>query len=130
MGSLGQGWGCLPRGMSRPRPRGCPGPGPGGPGPGGARPGMGWGPGPGPGPGPGELCVSQHALRQTPPAHGYCCGRYASYWNGFLLSIVSNEEIGIADSAPYRVQSGPGPPSSLFVTRSRNRDRRDSGSAR
>ena len=31
--------------------------------------------------------VSQHALRQTtpPPADGYCCGRYASYWNAFLL---------------------------------------------
>ena len=31
--------------------------------------------------------VSQHALRQTPPADGYCCRRYASYWNAFLLSI-------------------------------------------
>ena len=31
--------------------------------------------------------VSQHALRQTPPADGYCCGRYASYWNAFLFSI-------------------------------------------
>ena len=33
------------------------------------------------------VCVSQHALRQTPPpllADGYCCGRYASYWNAFL----------------------------------------------
>ena len=30
---------------------------------------------------------SQHALRQTPPpADGYCCGRYASYWNAFLLN--------------------------------------------
>ena len=30
--------------------------------------------------------VSQHTLRQTPPkADGYCCGRYASYWNAFLL---------------------------------------------
>ena len=29
--------------------------------------------------------VSQHALRQTPPADGYCCGWYASYWNAFLF---------------------------------------------
>ena len=29
--------------------------------------------------------VSQHALRQTPPAAGYFCGRYTSYWNAFLL---------------------------------------------
>ena len=31
--------------------------------------------------------VSQHALRQTPQANGYCCGRYASYWNVFLLRL-------------------------------------------
>ena len=37
--------------------------------------------------GPGG-CVSQHALRQTlSPADGYCCGRYASYWNAFFLWI-------------------------------------------
>ena len=30
--------------------------------------------------------VSQHALRQTPGRDGYCCGRYASYWNAFLLN--------------------------------------------
>ena len=38
------------------------------------------------GAGPGG-CLSQHALRETPPppADGYCCGRYASYWNAFLL---------------------------------------------
>ena len=36
-----------------------------------------------PGPHPGG---SQHALRQTPPppADGYCCKRYSSYWNAFL----------------------------------------------
>ena len=33
--------------------------------------------------------VSQHALRQTPPADGYCCGRYASYWNAFLFPFES-----------------------------------------
>ena len=38
-------------------------------------------------PGGGE--VSHHALRQTPTRRdGYCCGRYASYWNAFLLYIV------------------------------------------
>ena len=44
-----------------------------------------------PGHHPGEVsrptprgCVSQHALRQTPP-DGYCCGWYASYWNAFLF---------------------------------------------
>ena len=32
--------------------------------------------------------VSQHALRQPPPlSSGYCCGRYASYWNAFLLGF-------------------------------------------
>ena len=23
-----------------------------------------------------------------PPADGYCCGRYASYWNAFLLCLI------------------------------------------
>ena len=23
-----------------------------------------------------------------PPPDGYCCGRYASYWNAFLFSII------------------------------------------
>ena len=34
------------------------------------------------------LCggVSQHTMRHTPPAHGYCRGLYASYWNAFLSS--------------------------------------------
>ena len=42
------------------------------------------------GPGQGGL-VSQHALRQTPSPErdGYCCGRYASYWNAFLLCFIS-----------------------------------------
>ena len=45
----------------------------GGPGPGGSAPTVGG-------------LVSQHALRQTPPRrNGYCCGRYASHWNAFLL---------------------------------------------
>ena len=32
--------------------------------------------------------VSQHALRQTPPVDGYPRGRYASYWNAFLLIMT------------------------------------------
>ena len=30
-------------------------------------------------------------LEQTPPADGYCCGRFASYWNAFLwISFIEN----------------------------------------
>ena len=73
---------------------GCPGPG------------LGGCPGPGrvPRPRPGGMsrprrCVSNHALRQTPPppADGYCCGRYASYWNAFLclnFGYIAGYEIG------------------------------------
>ena len=53
-----------------------------------------WSPGPhlgvgSPGPHPGGVCVSQHALRQTPLplAGGYCCEQYASYWNAFLFNV-------------------------------------------
>ena len=28
---------------------------------------------------------SQHAWGRPPPAKGYCCGQYASYWNAFLF---------------------------------------------
>ena len=28
---------------------------------------------------------------QTHPMDGYCCGRYASYWNAFLVSFVSGQ---------------------------------------
>ena len=39
--------------------------------------------------GPAGGFVSQHALRQTPLGRdGYCCGRYASYWNSFLLELI------------------------------------------
>ena len=45
-------------------------------------------------PRPRGMCVSQHALRQTPPrADGYCCGRYASYWNAFLFVCVSRNSV-------------------------------------
>ena len=37
---------------------------------------------------PGRV-VSQYALRQTPHGRdGYCCGRYASYWNAFLFGCA------------------------------------------
>ena len=50
-------------------------------------------PGGSPGPHPGGN-ISQHALRHTPPADGYCRGRYASYWNAFLLvDLVSRSNI-------------------------------------
>ena len=42
--------------------------------------------------GGGGWCLPQCMLGYTaplgqtpPPADGYCCGRYASYWNAFLL---------------------------------------------
>ena len=59
----------LARGVSRPTPRGGLG-------------GLAWGVSR---PTPGG--VSQHALRQIPPAYGYCCERYSSYWNAFLLTM-------------------------------------------
>ena len=80
--------------VSRPTPKGeLEGSGHGGsPGPhlgGLSRSTLRWSPGPDLG---GGVCqahtqggVSQHALRQTTPADGYCCGRYASYWNAFLF---------------------------------------------
>ena len=36
---------------------------------------------------PPQADISHHALGQTlpPRADGYCCGRYTSYWNAFLL---------------------------------------------
>ena len=57
-------------GVSRPTPRGYPGPHLGG------SKAHTW------------RGVSQHALRQTPPLNGYCCGWYTSYWNAFLFLIL------------------------------------------
>ena len=54
------------RGVSRPSPAGSPGP-----------PRGGW-------------WVSQHALWKAPPpppVDGYCCRRYAPYWNAFLFTF-------------------------------------------
>ena len=36
-------------------------------------------------PKPGGEYPSIHWGRPPPPADGYCCGQYASYWNAFLL---------------------------------------------
>ena len=58
-------------GVSRPRPRG--------------------------GPGPGGICSSGCLVwgqvpapegETLPPPDGYCCGRYASYWNAFLVKSM------------------------------------------
>ena len=44
-------------------------------------------------PSPGAFCFGGWLLpRGVPggdPPDGYCCGRYASYWNAFLLSLHS-----------------------------------------
>ena len=37
-----------------------------------------------PGPG-GRGCLLQGVPGGDPPPDGYCCERYASYWNAFLL---------------------------------------------
>ena len=39
-------------------------------------------------------CVCIPACTEAdPPVDGYCCGRYASYWNAFLLHVYSNKII-------------------------------------
>ena len=68
----GSGWGCPgPHwgGVSRPRPGGRLGSGQGG------VQAHTWG------------CIPACTEVDTPPADGYCCGRYASYWNAFLFRI-------------------------------------------
>ena len=84
-GCLGPGRGCLGPGLGGDCPGGCPGPG--GCLPRGGCPGLG-----GPGLGPGGfqaqaqaqrgVCVSQDALRQTPPPPA------DGYWNAFLFSLL------------------------------------------
>ena len=34
-------------------------------------------------------CTPACTEADTPPADGYCCGRYASYWNAFLLEFFT-----------------------------------------
>ena len=36
-----------------------------------------------------------------PPADGYCCGRYASYWNAFFLIVQMVRRITLMDSPSY-----------------------------
>ena len=41
-----------------------------------------------------------------PPADGYCCGRYASYWNTFLLffnccNLFSNDNVLFCEKSPF-----------------------------
>ena len=74
----GGSWGVWPGGVSRPTPRGGS-----------------WGVWPGGVSRPIPKGVSRHTPtggypsmhwgRHPPPADGYCCGRYASYWNAFLF---------------------------------------------
>ena len=53
----------------------------------GESPGPHWGGGWGdPGPGPGEY-IPACTEADTPQADGYCSGRYAFYWNAFLLIL-------------------------------------------
>ena len=33
-------------------------------------------------------CIPACTEADPPPADGYCCGRYASYWNAFLLHSI------------------------------------------
>ena len=79
-------------GVSRPRPgkgvgglaRECLGPDPGG-----EVGGSGQEEYPGPHPGGVQArggCIPA-CTEADPPADGYCCGRYASYWNAFLLGV-------------------------------------------
>ena len=65
----GGSWGVWPRGVSRPTPGGLQA--------------HTWG-----GLQAQTQGVSQHALRQTFPADGYCWGWYTSYWNAFLLWLI------------------------------------------
>ena len=42
-------------------------------------------------PAPGEGACSGGGVWRPPPRDGYCCGRYASYWNAFLFTTVVND---------------------------------------
>ena len=47
-----------------------------------------------PGPHPGGVYPSMHWGRPPPPqADGYCCGRYTSYWNAFLLGELFGQNL-------------------------------------
>ena len=76
--SQGGSWRVWPRGSPDPHPGGSPGPHQGGL----QAHTQGWSPGP-------HLGVCTEA---DPPPDGYCCERYASYWNA-LFSKISSEDI-------------------------------------
>ena len=39
------------------------------------------------------VCIPACTEADTPQADGYCCGRYASYWNAFLFTVHLNQPI-------------------------------------
>ena len=57
----------------------------------------GWSPGPHPGGVEDQGGIPACTEADTPPtpADGYCCGRYISYWNAFLLEKVINVGIKV-----------------------------------
>ena len=46
-------------------------------------------------PGPGGGCLVPANGWWRPPPEGYCCGRYASYWNAFLFLFYWNNLIHV-----------------------------------
>ena len=50
----------------------------------------------------GGVCSRGVCLMETP--HGYCCGRYASYWNAFLFRMFSH--LSWSDSSVVRLAFG------------------------
>ena len=36
------------------------------------------------------VCSGRGCLVETAPRDGYCCGRYASYWNAFMFCLFSH----------------------------------------
>ena len=58
-----------------------------GPHPGGKLRGLALGGSPGPHLGSIPACTEADTPTPSPSPHGYCCGRYASYWNAFLLTF-------------------------------------------
>ena len=82
---LGGTWSGGVSGRGIPAPRGVPGGGPGGS----VVQGCllwGWGSGPG-GWGSGPRGIPAYTKADPPLRDWYCCGRYASYWNAFLLQL-------------------------------------------
>ena len=77
------------------------------PGPGGCqigkKTGLG-GSGPGGVPGHGEGGASSRGVPDGDPPYGYCCGRYASYWNAFLFDIKKYKASSEKQRLPFRNQ--------------------------